>query len=142
MAFLEAITPLSIAIPFGVTLVTDAPGAGPAAEAQTWSTEVSGPGPAKLPSAKTKSGGGKTSPAGKSGQDAAAADGSVPLQLASCDPDGCRAVAALDDALLSRLKTTPRLAIRFQDSKSGKVLTIEASPQGLAEGAPMVLAAP
>ena len=130
-AFLEAITPLSISIPFGVVLITEAVAAG---SADTWSAEGK--------TAQSKAGTAK--PAGKDGKAAATSDaaGAVALQLASCDPDGCRAVAALDDNLLGTLKAAPRLAVRFQDSKSGKVLTIEASPKGLAEGAPLVLAAP
>ncbi len=142
MAFLEAITPLSISIPFGVMLITEASPSPPAAEAQAWTTEVSGSGTAKPGAEKSKTGSGKASTTAKGNNELVPAAGGVPLQLASCDPDGCRAVAALDEALLAKLKAAPRLAVRFQDSKSGKVLTIEASPQGLGEGAPLVLAAP
>jgi invasion protein IalB len=58
----------------------------------------------------------------------------VPMQLADCDATGCRAVMPIGDGTLTKLKTLERLGIRFQDSKSGKVLTISGSLKGFADG--------
>lgn len=64
----------------------------------------------------------------------------VPLRLASCGTDGCEAVIPIDTKLTGQLKTAERLAVKFQDSKSGKVVVINGSPNGLAQGLAMVAA--
>lgn len=143
-AFLEAVTPLSISIPFGVNLLTAAKGGVSPADQQAWTAKINAPGAKPAKSKSSGNAGADTAEKGASaGTDKAAADVTpIALQLATCDPDGCRAVVAMNADLLARLKQAPRLAVQFQDSKTGKVLSIEASPKGLAEGAPLVLAAP
>ena len=61
--------------------------------------------------------------------------------LADCDPAGCRSVIALDEKNLPQIKSAKSLAVTFQDSKSGKIITIKASPNGFDQGIAMVLAA-
>lgn len=61
--------------------------------------------------------------------------------LADCDPAGCRSVMALDEITLPQIKSAKTLGVTFQDSKSGKIITISASPTGFNQGIAMVLAA-
>lgn len=63
------------------------------------------------------------------------------MELADCGLTGCRAVAPLDEKTLAKLKTAERLGVRFQDSKSGKVLTVNGSLKGFADGIAKVLGA-
>ncbi len=145
-AFLEAVTPLGISIPFGVGLITSAAEPpDPVPATAPWTTEVNASASAKAGTSKAgTSKSGKSAKAAESANtpSASAQDQPLALRLASCDPDGCRAVLPLEPQILEGLKAAPRLAVRFQDSKSGKILTIEGSAKGLAEGAAMVLATP
>lgn len=63
-------------------------------------------------------------------------------QLVDCDRDGCLSVLALNDKNLPQIKTAKTLAVTFQDSKSGKVISISGSAKGFEQGIAMVLAAP
>ncbi len=63
-------------------------------------------------------------------------------QLVDCVSDGCRAVLALDDKNLPQIKSAKILAVTFQDSKSGKIISISGSVKGFEQGLAMVLAAP
>ena len=65
----------------------------------------------------------------------------LPTHLADCDPAGCRSVLALDEKTLTQIKSAKTLSVTFQDSKSGKTITISASPTGFEQGIAMVLAA-
>lgn len=58
----------------------------------------------------------------------------VKMQLADCYAKGCRAVAPLDETTLAKLKGGERIGVRFQDSNSGKVLTVSGSLKGFANG--------
>mgnify|MGYP001218934110 CR=1 FL=1 len=51
-------------------------------------------------------------------------------QLVDCNQTGCRAVLPLDQANVAALKSAKVLAVTFQDSKSGKVISISGSPKG------------
>ena len=51
-------------------------------------------------------------------------------QLVDCGQTGCRAVLPLNAENLTALKTAKTLAVTFQDSKSGKVISISGSPKG------------
>lgn len=64
----------------------------------------------------------------------------VPAPLVDCGIDGCRAVVALDAKTLQHFKAAKSLAVTFQDSKSGKVISISGSPKGFDQGIAMVLA--
>lgn len=64
-----------------------------------------------------------------------------PMQLVSCEPDGCRALLPLTGPLILKLKATKRVSVSFQDAKSGKTAAIEGSVNGLAQGLAMVAAA-
>lgn len=64
----------------------------------------------------------------------------IVAQLADCAADGCRAVAPLDDKALGELKAAKALAIVFQDSKTGKVLKVNGSANGFADGVGKVAA--
>lgn len=65
----------------------------------------------------------------------------VKMELADCDTSGCRAVVPLSKETLARIKGSKRLGVRFQDSKSGKVLTVNGSLKGFASGIAKVLGA-
>ena len=56
------------------------------------------------------------------------------MELADCGLTGCRAVVPLDEKTLAKLKSAERLGVRFQDSKSGKVLTVNGSLKGFNDG--------
>jgi invasion protein IalB len=51
-------------------------------------------------------------------------------RLVDCSQTGCRAVLALDAENLAALKVATSLAVTFQDSKSGKVISISGSAKG------------
>ena len=63
------------------------------------------------------------------------------MQLLECAPTGCRAVVPIDDKVIAKLKAARTMKVMFQDSKSGKVLTINGSLKGFAQGIAVVLAA-
>lgn len=63
------------------------------------------------------------------------------MQVVDCDKTGCRAVIPLDDKALARMKSAKSVSVTFQDSKSGKLLTVEGSLNGFAQGIAMILAA-
>ncbi|MDQ3565844.1 MAG: invasion associated locus B family protein [Pseudomonadota bacterium] len=63
------------------------------------------------------------------------------MQLLECAPTGCRAVVPIDDKVIATLKAARTMEVMFQDSKSGKVLTITGSLKGFAQGIAVVLAA-
>jgi invasion protein IalB len=65
----------------------------------------------------------------------------IVAQLADCAADGCRAVAPLDDKALGEIKAAKALAIVFQDSKTGKVLKVNGSANGFADGVGKVASA-
>jgi invasion protein IalB len=65
----------------------------------------------------------------------------MPATLADCSSDGCRAVLVLDVSTLQKFKSSTSLAVAFQDSKSGKVISISGAPGGFEQGIAMVLAA-
>ena len=65
----------------------------------------------------------------------------VKMQLADCLTAGCRAVVPLEQALLVKLSGAERIGVRFQDSRSGKVLTVSGSLKGFASGMAKVLEA-
>lgn len=65
----------------------------------------------------------------------------VKMQLADCLTAGCRAVVPLEQALLVKLSGAERIGVRFQDSRSGKVLTVSGSLKGFANGMAKVLEA-
>jgi len=68
-------------------------------------------------------------------------DGSaLKMELADCNASGCRAVVPLSEATIAKLKSDQRLGVRFQDSKSGKVLTVNGSLKGFANGVAKLLA--
>ncbi|MEQ1652287.1 MAG: invasion associated locus B family protein [Hyphomicrobium sp.] len=54
----------------------------------------------------------------------------IPAPLVDCGIDACRAVLALDAKTLQHIKAAKSLAVTFQDSKSGKVISISGSPKG------------
>jgi invasion protein IalB len=54
----------------------------------------------------------------------------LPTQLVDCNLGGCRSVIALDDKTLGQLKGAKSLGVSFQDSRSGKVITIGGSIKG------------
>ena len=139
--FLEVVTPLSISIPYGVALI--AVGGPPVAAPDTWAAQ-STKSAASSKTAQGKIGDAKAKTEKQVTPSAAtpANETVIPLQLAACDPDGCRAVTPLEDKVATAIKAASRLAVRFQDSKTGKVLTINGSPKGFAEGSAMVTAAP
>ncbi|MGQ0456554.1 MAG: invasion associated locus B family protein [Hyphomicrobium sp.] len=58
----------------------------------------------------------------------------LPMQLADCDRAGCRAVTPLENGKLLNQKGVGRLGVRFQDSKTGKVVTVRGSLVGFTEG--------
>jgi len=58
----------------------------------------------------------------------------LPAQLVDCSPTGCRAVLPLDGSNIAEIKAATSLAVTFQDSKSGKVITISGSPKGFEAG--------
>jgi invasion protein IalB len=58
----------------------------------------------------------------------------LPTQLVDCNAGGCRSVIALDDKTLAQLKDAKSLAVSFQDSKTGKIITISGSPKGFNDG--------
>jgi invasion protein IalB len=62
-------------------------------------------------------------------------------QLVDCDAAGCRSVAPLDAATLGELKDATSVSVTFQDSRSGKLLTVGGSLNGFADGVKQVLAA-
>ena len=64
----------------------------------------------------------------------------LPTTLVDCAATGCRAVLALDDVALQKIKAAKTLAVTFQDSKSGKVISISGSPNGFEQGVAMLLA--
>jgi invasion protein IalB len=66
----------------------------------------------------------------------------VQAKLVDCESDGCRAVLALDANVLPQIKAAKMLAVKFQDSKSGKIVSISGSLKGFEQGLAMVLAAP
>jgi invasion protein IalB len=66
----------------------------------------------------------------------------LPARLVDCNAAGCRAVLALDDKTLAQIKAAKTLAVTFQDSKSGKIISISGSAKGFEQGIAMVLAAP
>jgi invasion protein IalB len=139
--FLEVVTPLSISIPYGVALIVmggqSAPAPDPWAAQSTKSEAKSKGAQGSASGAKAKTEKQATPAAAPSANETV-----IPLQLASCDPDGCRAVTPLDEKSVAQIKAASRLAVRFQDSKTGKLLTINGSPKGFAEGSAMVSAAP
>jgi invasion protein IalB len=61
------------------------------------------------------------------------------LQLVDCNPAGCRAVVRLDAGMIAKIQSAKSLSVVFQDSKSGKILSIGGSPKGFAEGMKRVL---
>ena len=63
------------------------------------------------------------------------------MELADCEPAGCRAVVPLEKATLAKLQVPERLGVRFQDSKSGKVVTVNGSLRGFAQGIVKVVGA-
>lgn len=65
----------------------------------------------------------------------------IKMQLADCLVTGCRAVVPLDEATLAKFKSAERIGVRFQDSKSGKVMTVQGSLKGFANGIAKVMAA-
>lgn len=58
----------------------------------------------------------------------------LPAQLVDCGQTGCRAVLPLNAANIVALKSAATLAVTFQDSKSGKVISISGSPKGFDPG--------
>lgn len=64
----------------------------------------------------------------------------LPAPLVDCSVDGCRAVLALDTKTIQQIKAAKTLAVTFQDSKSGTVISISGSPNGFDQGIAMVLA--
>ena len=66
----------------------------------------------------------------------------VQAKLVDCASDGCRAVLALDANVLPQIKAAKTLAVTFQDSKSGRTVSIGGSLRGFEQGLAMVLAAP
>ncbi len=58
----------------------------------------------------------------------------LPTQLVDCGAAGCRSVLALDDKVLAQIKAAKTLSVSFQDSKSGKVITIGGSLKGFTDG--------
>ena len=144
--FLEVVTPLSISIPYGVSLMTTANSASQLPSVDPWTaqstTTATGSKKSKDKGGDTKTASAKDAPTPAATAAAPSGDAVIPLQLAACDPDGCRAVAPLDDKVMSLIKSAEQLAVRFQDSKTGKILTINGSPKGFTEGAAMVMAAP
>ena len=58
----------------------------------------------------------------------------LPAQLVDCGQTGCRAVLPLNAANIVALKSAATLAVTFQDSKSGKVISITGSPKGFDPG--------
>lgn len=67
-------------------------------------------------------------------------DTAIPLHLAACTLEGCEAVAPIDAKFAGQLKTAQRLGVKFQDSKSGKIVEINGSMTGLTQGLAMVAA--
>jgi invasion protein IalB len=65
----------------------------------------------------------------------------LPAQLVDCSPIGCRAALPLSAENLTALKTATTLAVTFQDSKSGKVISISGSPKGFEPGIAKVIGA-
>lgn len=63
------------------------------------------------------------------------------MQLVECAPTGCRAVVPIDDKVIAKLKAARTMEVMFQDSKSGKVLTITGSLKGFPQGIAVMLAA-
>lgn len=61
-------------------------------------------------------------------------DKKLAAQLVDCDLTGCRAVLPLSVENAGLLKTAKTLAVTFQDSKSGKVISISGSPKGFDAG--------
>lgn len=61
-------------------------------------------------------------------------DVKVPTQLVDCGAAGCRSVLPLDDNKMALMKAAKSLAVSFQDSKTGKIITISGSVKGLADG--------
>lgn len=58
----------------------------------------------------------------------------VATQLVDCNAGGCRSVLALDEKALAQIKAAKSLSVSFQDSKSGKVITIGGSLKGFNDG--------
>lgn len=65
----------------------------------------------------------------------------LPAQLVDCSPVGCRAVLPLSAENLTALRSAATLAVTFQDSKSGKVISISGSPKGFEPGIAKVIGA-
>ena len=61
-------------------------------------------------------------------------------ELVDCDATGCRAVTPLDEKTLGELAAAKSVSVSFQDSKSGKLLTVGGSLNGFTEGVKLVLA--
>jgi invasion protein IalB len=57
----------------------------------------------------------------------------ISTQLVDCGADGCRSVMRLDEETTRMIKASKSLSVAFQDSKSGKVITVSGSPKGFAE---------
>lgn len=70
-----------------------------------------------------------------------ATDKKLPAQLVDCGVAGCRAVLLLDADNVKALNTAKMLAVTFQDSKSGKVISISGSPKGFEAGIVKVIGA-
>lgn len=60
-------------------------------------------------------------------------------QLVDCNQVGCRAVLPLGAETVAALKSAKTLGVTFQDSKSGKVISIGGSPTGFAAGITKVI---
>ncbi len=58
----------------------------------------------------------------------------LPTQLVDCNLGGCRSVLVLNDKSLAALKGAKAIKVIFQDSKSGKIITISGSPKGFDDG--------
>jgi invasion protein IalB len=58
----------------------------------------------------------------------------IPTQLVDCGATGCRSVVALDEKTMAQIKVAKGLSVSFQDSKSGKLITIGGSLKGFNDG--------
>lgn len=63
----------------------------------------------------------------------------IKMELAVCDTSGCRAVVPLTEENLAKFKSDGRIGVRFQDSRSGKVLTVYGSLKGFTSGVTKLL---
>jgi invasion protein IalB len=70
-----------------------------------------------------------------------ATDKKLPAQLVDCGVTGCRAVLLLDVENVKAINAATTLAVTFQDSKSGKVISISGSPKGFEPGITKVIGA-